>query len=376
MRIMHISRATLMVCQFLLPVIETQKNKGHYVCVCGSDDKDVQKLRELGIDVFPHQLRRGLNPFNILKEIFHIKKILVEQKIDTVICHSPLGAGVGRIAAKLAKTPYAIYFAHGLPCVPGQNVLLWFLWFCIEWILGFITSAIVVMNSYDENLSKKYLINSSKVFRVSGMGVDLKKFNTELLEDNKMQICKELHIPENARIALCIAYLIPEKGVFIFQEAAKEICSQRSDIYFLLAGSGPQIDELQTRCHTYGLEDHFKVLGWRDDVYRLMKIADVFVLPTYYFEGLPVSILESMACGKPVISTKHRGCEDAIVDGQTGFLVPIKQSSPVANKIMHFIDDEKQCRQMGHAARQYIEKYFELDYCTKTIVESLEKAMH
>ena len=141
MRIMHLSRATLMICQFLVPVMQAQKKKGDYVCVCGSDDDDVQKLRQQGIDVFPHQLKRSLNPFGMLREIFRIKKILIEQEIDALVCHSPLGALVGRIAGWLAKTPNVIYFAHGLPCVPHQNRFVWSIWFFMEKVLGFITDS-------------------------------------------------------------------------------------------------------------------------------------------------------------------------------------------------------------------------------------------
>ncbi len=77
-----------------------------------------------------------------------------------------------------------------------------------------------------------------------------------------------------------------------------------------------------------------------------------------------------------VVCINNRPNGISTLDGQTGFLVPIKQSSPIANKIIYLINDEKKRRQMGYAARQYIEKYFELDYCTKKIVESLEKAMY
>ena len=99
-----------------------------------------------------------------------------------------------------------------------------------------------------------------------------------------------------------------------------------------------------------------------------------FVLPTYYFEGLPVSILEAMACGKPVIATRHRGCEDVVVDEETGFLVPIKKVTPLVEKILRLLDDEQLRTRMGQAGRERVEQYFELDYCTDKIVEALEKA--
>jgi glycosyltransferase EpsD len=365
-----------MVSQFLIPVIEAQKKRGDYVCVCGSGDSDVQKLRDIGIDVFTHRLKRRLNPFNMVKEIFRIKRVLIEQKIDVVVCHSPIGAGVGRMAARLAKTPNVIYFAHGLPCAPGQNILIWLFWFCIEKALGKITDAMLVMNNYDERLCKTHHLikDTNKIFRISGMGVDLKKFKHETDDYERRQIRKELGIPEDKKIVLCVAYLIQEKGVFILLAAAEKICAQRNDIYFLLAGSGPSADKLKQKVKIAHMEDNFKLLGWRDDIDRLTRVADIFVLPTYYFEGLPVAILEAMACGKPVIATQHRGGEDIVVDGQTGFLVPIKQVDPLVEKIWCLLHDEQLRMRMGRAGRQQVELHFEISYCTKEIVETLEKA--
>jgi glycosyltransferase involved in cell wall biosynthesis len=364
-----------MVCQFLVPVIEAQKKKGDYVCVCGSDDSDVQKLRDIGINVFPHRIKRGLNPFGIIREIFRVKRVLIEQKIDVVVCHSPIGAGVGRIAAVLAKTPNVVYFAHGLPCAPGQNILIWLFWFCIEKALGKITDAMLVMNNYDERLCKTHHLikDTNKIFRISGMGVDLKKFKHETDDYERRQIRKELGIPEDKKIVLCVAYLIQEKGVFILLAAAEKICAQRNDIYFLLAGSGPSADKLKEKVKIAHMEDNFKLLGWRDDIDRLMRVADIFVLPTYYFEGLPVAILEAMACAKPVVATQHRGCEDAVLDGKTGFLVPIKNPTALAEKILVLLDNEQLRLQMGRAGRQWVEHYFEQNYCTERIVDAIQK---
>lgn len=372
---MHISRASLMVCQFLIPVIEAQKKRGHYVCVCGSDDSDAQRLRDVGIDVFPHQLKRNLNPIGVIRAVLCIRRILLEQKIDAVVCHSPIGAGVGRIAAKLAKTPKAIYFAHGLPCAPGQNSFTWFLWFCVEKALARITNAILVMNTYDENLAVRRLTKDpGKVFRVPGMGVDLAKFNAESSETDRRRIRTELGIAEGKKIVLCLAYLIRAKGVFLFFEAARRICATRSDVCFLLAGDGPSMSKLKKTVGMNHQETTFRLLGWRNDIPRLMRSCDLFVLPTFYFEGLPVSILEAMACGKPVIATRHRGCEDAVLDGQTGFLIPVKQVTYLVEKTSCLLDNQELRAQMGRAARQRVEQHFGLDYCTKRIVEALEKA--
>ena len=144
MNIMHLARATIMVRRFLLPVIREQQRRGHMVCVCSSDDKHVPVLRAQGIDVVTHQLQRSLNPLSLIKAIACIKRHLKTKQIDVLVCHSPLGGGVGRIAARLAGVKCKIYVAHGLPCAPGQNKLKWWVWFLMEKCLSFITEGILV----------------------------------------------------------------------------------------------------------------------------------------------------------------------------------------------------------------------------------------
>ena len=135
------------------------------------------------------------------------------------------------------------------------------------------------------------------------------------------------------------------------------------------------MDNMKNKIKDYNLEANFKLLGWRNDIYRLMKTVDIFVLPTYYFEGLPVSILEAMSCSKPVVVTKHRGCEDAVIDGESGCLVPVKQPEALAEKINFLLDKGDVRIKMGQAARLRIEQNFELKLCTKKIIDALEKAM-
>ena len=119
MKIMHLSRASIMIWQFLLPLIEEQTRRGHEVTLCGSEDEYADVLRDMGCHVVTHQLPRSLNPWAIVKAIVCIRRHIIEQKIDVLVCHSPLGAGVGRIAGWRARVPHCVYFAHGLPCMPG-----------------------------------------------------------------------------------------------------------------------------------------------------------------------------------------------------------------------------------------------------------------
>lgn len=372
---MHISRATLMVRQFLIPLIKAQQERGHYVCVCGSEDEHVEPLRAQGVDVFTHQLKRSLHPWALIRAIGRIKRHIREQAIDVVVCHSPLGAGVGRLAAALTGCPHRIYFAHGLPCAPGQSKRKWLLWYTIEKILAHLATGMVVMNQYDQVLASTRLFKKSqRVFRIPGMGIDLKKFNQLEVPCERQALAWELGIPADSKIVLCIAYLIPEKGIYQFFQAAQTLCHQRDDVHFLIAGDGPHQTALETTSYVSQLADRFQVLGWRNDIERLMRAADIFVLPTYYFEGLPVSILEAMACAKPVIATQHRGCEDAVVDQETGMLVPPREVGPIIHCIETLLNQDELRIAMGQAGRQRVEAVFELDHCTQLIAEMLDRA--
>jgi glycosyltransferase involved in cell wall biosynthesis len=316
MKIMHLSRASVMVWQFLLPLIEAQTQRGHDVSVCGSDDTYADTLREQGLHVVTHQLQRSLNPWAILKAIICIKRHIKSLQIDVLVCHSPLGGGVGRIAGWWAGVPCCVYFAHGLPCVSGQNRLKWAAWFLIEKSLAKLTHAILVMNHYDKKLAERHLMKSpEQVYPVPGMGIDLSRFNDSGSLAERKKLVRELGVPQHVKFVLCIAYMIPAKGIYVYFQAAQKICQVRDDVVFLIAGDGPHEKALETTAFATGLGDRFHVLGWRDDIDQLMRTCDVFALPTYYFEGLPVSILEAMACGKPVVATQHRGCEDAVVPG-------------------------------------------------------------
>jgi glycosyltransferase involved in cell wall biosynthesis len=355
--------------------MKAQKHEGHYVCACGSADSDAQEVRNQGFDIFTHGHKRTINPFSMVITIIRLRRILKQQNIDALVCHTPLGGFLGRLAGYLAGLNHVIYFVHGLPCAPSQSRVKWTTFFLVEKCLATLTQAFVVMNDYDERLCRDRLARQdAKVCRIIGMGVDLKKFSYQDIEVARTSVQEEFSLVPDTKIIFAVAFLVRQKGIWEFYEAARQISTQRDDVCFMLAGTGPLEKALRKAVHDNNLSHRLIVLGWRNDIDRLMKASDIFVLPTYYFEGLPVSILEAMACGKPVITTHHRGSEDVVVDGTNGFLIPIKQTTPLVNKILHLLGDEQLRQEMGKAGRQRVEQHFELSSCTDKIVEVLERA--
>jgi glycosyltransferase involved in cell wall biosynthesis len=377
MRILHLSRAAETLRWFLIPVMNAQRARGHEICICTDGSPPDDPLRKAGYEIFSHGMQRSIDPAGALRAIGRIRRVIQEQRIQAVICHNSLAGIVGRIGASLAGRPRFVYFAHGLACGPAQGPLNWWVRFQVEKNLAPLTDAIVVMNDYDERLARRTPLakDATRVFRIPGMGVDLERFTPEVPREERARIERELDIDPAAKIVLCVARLIPEKGVVQFVEAALQVCNQRTDACFLLAGTGPLLTRLRDQVAGEGASSRVKVLGWRSDIQSLMRCADIFALPSYYMEGLPVSILEAMACGKPVVSTHHKGCEDAVTDGSTGFLVPSKDSPRLADRILALLNDERLRAAMGRAGRQRVEREFQLADCTRLIVDVLEKAI-
>jgi glycosyltransferase involved in cell wall biosynthesis len=374
MRILHVSRSAETIRAFLIPTMNAQKSLGHEVFVCARESRQAERLREEGFEVFTHRLRRTLNPLRIFEAILVIRRVLIEKGIDVAVCHTIQGAVIGRLAAWIARTPRIVYFTHGLACSPAQGPVSWRVRYQAEKSLAGLTDAILVMNDYDERLSRRAPLakRAEGVYRIAGMGVDPSRFSPRVSPEVRDRIGRELGFGRDQKLVICTARLIPEKGVVEYIEAAKQIVRARGDVFFILVGIGPLSEKLKATVNEAGLESRIRVLGWRNDVPDLMQSADVFVLPSFFMEGLPVSILEAMACGKPVVSTHHKGCEDAVVDEETGFLVPVRDVPALVERITRLLDDPQLRARMGGAGRRRIEEHFELGRCTKQIVDVLE----
>jgi glycosyltransferase involved in cell wall biosynthesis len=375
MKIMYISRTAETLWWLLTPTMKELKRRGHEVLVC-TEGPEAEKLRGLGFEVFTHGMKRSVNPLMALRTIWRIRRTLRARPVDAAVCYNKLGGVVGRVGARLAGTPRVGYFAQGLACGPAQGAIDFQLRFQVERLMAPFTDAMFLFNDYDEQLSRKTLMANrpNGVFRLRGMGVDLTRFTPGTYADIRTRLGQELGVDPAHTFVLCAARLIADKGVLDFVEAARQVCSKRRDAVFLLAGRGPLLEKVRQQVDAAGVGAQVKVLGWRNDMNDLMKASDVFVLPSYYMEGLPVSILEAMACGKPVVTTHHKGCEDAVVEGETALLVPVKQPAQLAEKLLTLISDPAMRERMGVAGRRRAEERYEISDCTREVVEMMERA--
>lgn len=352
----------------MIPFIKAQMAEGHKVSVACNADEDYGQLEENGIRVCPYPFKRGMHVSNLWQAIKELRRMFQRENMDLIIPHMPLAGGVSRIAAYLIpRKPRILYVSHGLPCAPGQNKFRWLFWLITEWMLGRLTDAMFVMNQYDYNLACKsrMIRNPAHIYRIPGVGVDIDRFKPAP-DTNGDSFWQSFGITDR-RVVLFVGRLVREKGIFEFLEAARRL--RERNYAFVVIGVGPNEGMVADYIRDHHLEDTVYTLGRRNDVVEFFQRCDLFTLPTYYFEGMPVVVLEAMACGKAVIATRHRGCEDEVIDGITGYLISIKDPVQLAEKMDYLLNNDKVRLDMGRNARQRVEQYFSLDRAVKTFCD-------
>ena len=299
--------------------------------------------------------RNPLKPGN-LKAYKELKHIIDEGEYDIIHCHTPVGAMLTRLAAKQARKQgtKVFYTAHGFHFYKGAPAINWILYYPVEKWLSRYTDVLITINKEDYERAKTF--KSGKVCYVPGVGIDLKKFQTNPIIRNEKRrwLCHEYDIPSSATVLLSVGEVNKNKNHRVVIEALGQL--KRKDIYYVICGRGPLLDEYKELSRQYKIEEQVILAGYRTDVADFYKAADVFVFPSFR-EGLPVAVMEAMASGLPVITTRIRGSSDLVTEGENGLLVQPKDVAGFCNAINQYANVLK--REM--TAKNNIEKANEYD---------------
>ena len=217
---------------------------------------------------------------------------------------------------------------------------------------------VIFQNHEDESLFLKYhIVKNENVIFIKGSGVDLNQF---------------VYQPELSDSIIKVIFsgrMLREKGPLVLIEAALLLQNEYKDrVQFLLCGGlskNPKaIKEKDLLCHCDG--NYIQWLGYREDIKTLLIRSHIVVYPSYYREGVPKSLIEAVAIGRPIITTNSIGCRDTVEDGINGFLIPIKDSKALAEKLRILIDNAELRNVMGMNSRKIAERYFSInDVLTK-----------
>ncbi|MEB7543267.1 glycosyltransferase family 4 protein [Enterobacter huaxiensis] len=304
-------------------------NLGHEIVAVSSDSDYKEKLESLGCKFKQIKMQRwGKNPFYDLKTIYEFFRVFKNEKVSLTLNFTPKNNIYATFAASILKAKVINNIA-GLGVVFIEksifSKLVSFLYKTSQKKADYI----FFQNEEDKKLFVDLgIVTPENSDRLPGSGVDLSRFEYS-----------EIGTSQNVRFLL-VARLIAEKGIRLYAEAAKELNSRYPNLEFCLLGP---LDTCSTSAitkkelETWQSENVINYLGFTDHVEDELKKSDCVVLPSYYREGVPKSLLEAAAIGRPIITTDNVGCREVVDDGLNGFLCEPRSLISLVNSLEKFI---------------------------------------
>ena len=347
------------IMEFHVPYLKMLKEMGWETAVAARNDYDdpadcVIPYCDTYFDI-PFE-RNPFKPGNI-KAYKMLKAVIDEGNYDIIHCHTPVGAMLTRLAAQDArrKGSKVFYTAHGFHFYKGAPLINWLLFYPGEKWLARKTDVLITINKEDYNRAKYF--KAGKVVYVPGVGIDINKFSKRV--GNREEKRTELGVKDADFVLLSVGELIARKNHAVVLDALGELKKKNEleGIQYVICGRGVLDAELREKAVSLGISEHVHFLGYRNDVSEICNASDLFVFMSHQ-EGLPVALMEAMACGLPVICSDIRGNTDLVESGKDGEIVDDSPGA-VADAILELKEDEALRNRYAQAGISTI-KHFDL----------------
>lgn len=290
-------------------------------------------------------MRSPVSPKNITA-YRQLKAIIMREKFDIIHCHTPVGGVVARLAARKARNQgtSVIYTGHGLHFYKGAPLLNWILYYPVEKFCARYTDCMITINQEDYQNVRRFKFKAGEIHHVHGIGVSLERFHLHTQAD-KRSLRKEYGYSVQDYIMIVVAELNKNKNQEFLIKALDTMKIRFPQLKLLIVGTGEHEAVLSDLIKERNLTDRITLLGYRNDVDKLLALSDVLVTASYR-EGLPVNIIEAMASGLPVICTDVRGQRDLVKNGRNGFLYPVNDEKKFCNAIEYLIFEKDTVAEM------------------------------
>lgn len=352
MKILFVTTISNTVNAFLMPHIKLLIDNGHKVDLAFNTVQEVNpELINMGCRVYDIEFNR--NPFNLknFSAFKKIKKLIENNNYDVVHTHTPVASVLTRLACKNMKEIIVFYTAHGFHFYKGAPPKNWLLYFTIELWLSKFTDVLITINNEDYIRAKKFF-KARNIEYIPGIGLDIKKFSEVIVNKSKKR--KELGIPENAFVVLSVGELNDNKNHETIIKSISKI--NNPNIYYVICGEGPLEKYLKKLAKSLGIENRVLLLGYRDDVYEIYKVADIFTFPSKR-EGLGMAALEAMASGLPIITSNVHGIVDYSDNNKTGYCFAPNDVNKFSSAILKLYNNEKLRKKIGEYNKNVVKKF-------------------
>lgn len=330
---------------------------GWDVTIVTADTGKLKDIEALGLKVLNLPMSRsGMNIVEELKTLNWLRKLYRREKPD-VVHHVGMKTILwGTLAAKFSRVKGVVNAISGLGgffAEDNKGLLSKVMLMVLRFSHNRPNLLCIFQNDDDWGVYVKHgIIRHEQGRFIKGSGVSLADFcYTPEPEEGKLKV-------------ILTARMIVEKGIFLLTEAAERLRSKYGEkVEFLLIGGLDDHPGAITKEQLDAVCDgrYIQWLGYRTDVRDLLKQCHIVAFPSYYMEGLPKSLIEADAIGRPIITSNSVGCKETVVDGENGFLIQPKDVDALTEKLDLLLGDKELRVRMGKAARAYAEKYFDIE---------------
>ncbi|HIE27736.1 TPA: glycosyltransferase family 1 protein [Candidatus Poribacteria bacterium] len=331
----------------------------------GNEGLLTEEAIKLGVKVYliPELKQTVTQGTYILSDVLATIKIyrtIINTKCDIIHTHSSKMGFLARLAAKLAGVPVVIHTVQGFPFYREGHWMVKKLYLLLERLAGKWTDMLICVSRKDYDNAVANLITSANRAVVIHNGVELTKFNPDRTSDLR----NEFGFAPNTPVIGMIARLDPQKNPQTFVRAGAIVLKSIEEAKFICVGDGVFYPEIKQMVDELNISKSFILTGWRQDVPELLSTLDIFVIPSIW-EGFPLSILEAMAMGKPVISSDIPGSRELVMHNQTGLLAPPKNPELLANAIIELIQDKDKAKRLANNGQQLVKNAFDMNKIVK-----------
>ena len=300
-----------------------------------------EELRQEGFPVHLLRRRSGLD----WRCSYRLGRLLCREQVDVIHAHQYTPFFYGSTARLLYRRPAVLFTEHGrhFPDFPRRKRML-----ANRLLLRRADRVIGVGEAVRRALISNEGIPAERVDVICN-GIDLKPFGTEI--PDRTAVRREMSIGPHDLVIVLVARLDYLKDHATAIRTLARVVKQRQDARLVLVGQGPELSKIEEQVRQSGVEGNVRLLGQRKDIARLLAVSDVFLL-TSISEGIPLTLIEAMAAGVPVVSTNVGGVAEVIEDGVTGLLAPSGNDEALAEHVLRLSVDEGLRRRMAECGRR------------------------
>lgn len=308
---------------------------------------------------FLHALIREIRPLKDLNALVQITRLLrkirkTHPRGMIVHTHSAKAGILGRSAARVLGLPIVIHTLHGFSFSEFHPFFKKHFFSFMERVEARITTLYFVVSRANLEKGLHSKIFKHKQTRLVPGAIELAEYTTVPFNNGFKETV--LGAKNDAPIVTMVACFKPQKSPLDFVKMAYQVSQSFPSAKFVVAGDGELRPDMERSISDLGLDDKVLLLGWRRDVPRILRHSDIFVL-TSLWEGLPLTFLEAMASGLPIVATDVDGARDVIVHGDNGFLVPPRNPDLMASRVLELLENPEKRKGMGNRSQDRVREF-------------------